>query len=116
MDSAVVTVDKETVRQWELINPEGIIASAGKTIIDNRRPVTLEGKTVALLWNAKSNGDLFLGRIGELLAERVKGVKVVKLWEADPETKRYGPGAFPAEIIEKVKHLEPAVVFGAQGD
>jgi len=108
----------ETVQQWELINPDGaiVLPPRGKIEIDSCRPVTLEGKTVALLWNAKTNGDLFLGRIGELLAEQVKDVKVIKLWEVDPATKQYGPGALPAELVKKVKDLKPAIVIGAQGD
>jgi hypothetical protein len=109
---------KETVHQRELINPEGtiVLPARGKIEADSCRPVALEGKTVALLWNAKTNGDLFLSRIGELLAEQVKDVEVIKLWEVDPATKRYGPGAFPAEIVNKVKALKPAMVIGSQGD
>jgi hypothetical protein len=108
----------ETVQQWELVNPEGtiVLPPRGKREIDSRRPATLEGKTVALLWNAKTNGDLFLSRLGELLAEQVKDVKVIKLWEVDPATKHYGPGAFPAELVKKVKSLKPALVIGSQCD
>jgi len=108
----------EIVQQWELINPEGaiVLPPREKIEIKSRRPATLEGKTVALLWNAKSNGDFFLSRVGELLAEQVKDVKVIKLWEVDPATKQYGPGAFPAEIVKKVKNLKPAIVIGSQGD
>lgn len=108
----------EIVQQWELINPEGavVLPPREKIEIKSHRPATLEGKTVALLWNAKSNGDFFLSRVGELLAEQVKDVKVIKLWEVDPATKQYGPGAFPAEIVKKVKNLKPAIVIGSQGD
>ena len=71
---------------------------------------------MALLWNAKTNGDLFLSRLGDLLAEQVKDVKVIKLWEVDSATKQYGPGAFPAELVKKVKSLKPAIVIGSQCD
>jgi hypothetical protein len=106
------------VQQWELLNPEGtvVLPQRGKLTSDVARPGTLESKTVALLWNAKTNGDLFLSRIGELLSEHVKDVKVVKLWEVDPATERYGPGAFPAELVTKVKSLKPDLVIGAQAD
>ena len=109
---------KETMQQWELINPEGAIVLPAREKIGVKpgRPATLEGKTVALLWNAKSNGDIFLDRVGELLGEQVKDVKVIKLWEVDPATKQFGPGAFPAEIVNKVKNLNPAIVIGSQGD
>lgn len=109
---------KETVQQWELINPQGtiVLPQRGKIEINSPRPATLEGETVALLWNAKTNGDIFLSRVGELLAEQVKDVKVIKLWEVDPATMQYGPGAFPAEIVRKVKSLKPAIVIGSQGD
>ncbi|MBI4525844.1 MAG: hypothetical protein HY695_18765 [Deltaproteobacteria bacterium] len=109
---------KETVQAWELINPEGtiVLPQRENAAINSRRPDTLDGKTVALLWNAKSNGDLFLNRVGELLAEQVKGVKVIKLWEVDPATKRYGPGAFPPEVVKQVSDLKPDTVIGSQGD
>ncbi len=109
---------KGMIQHWELINPEGtiVLPPREKMEIKSRRPATLDGKTVALLWNAKSNGDFFLSRVGELLAEQVKNVKVTKLWEVDPATKQFGPGAFPAEIVNKVKKLKPAIVIGSQGD
>ncbi len=109
---------KGTAQQWELINPEGaiVLPSCEKTTTRPHRPATLEGKTVALLWNGKANGDFFLSRIGELLAERVKDVKVIKLWEVDPATTQYGPEAFPAETVKKIKNFSPAIVIGSQGD
>lgn len=113
-----LTLAEETVQQWEIINPEGtiVLPPLGKIEITPNRPVTLEGKTVALLWNAKPNGEIFLSRVGELLAEQVKDVKVVKLWEIDPATKQYGPEAFPPEVLKKVKNLKPAIVIGSQCD
>jgi hypothetical protein len=108
----------ETVQQWELINPEGavVLPSRAKTESTSHRPAALEGKTVALLWNAKANGDLFLSRVGELFVQKVNDVKLIKLWEVDPATKHYGPGAFPPEVVKRVKNLNPAIVIGSQGD
>ncbi len=107
----------EADQQWELINPEGtvVLPSRAKRKSTYRR-ATLEGKAIALLWNAKANGDFFLNRVGELFAEKIRDVKVIKLWEVDPATKHYGPGAFPPELVKKVKNLNPAIVIGSQGD
>jgi len=52
----------------------------------NPHPASLEGKTVLLRWNGKYNGDKFLSRVGELIAQHVKKVKVIKMWEMDKGT------------------------------
>jgi hypothetical protein len=44
----------------------------------NSRPASLEGKTVLLRWNGKYNGDKFLSRVGELIPQQVKSVKIIK--------------------------------------
>jgi ABC-type Fe3+-hydroxamate transport system substrate-binding protein len=80
-------------------------------------PSTLEGKTVLLRWNGKPNGDLFLTRIGELLVEQVKGVKVVKIWETDKSTAVISDSLEKSqEITEKMANLKPDLVIGAQAD
>ena len=43
----------------------------------NPHPTTLEGKTVLLRWNGKMNGDKYLTRVGELLTQQVKNVKIL---------------------------------------
>ena len=80
-------------------------------------PPDLSGKTVILYWNGKPNGDLFLDRIGELLVERVRNVKVIKAWQVRPSTRDTDPTreasrATAAEIAE----LKPDLVVGAPGD
>jgi|TARA_B100001971_G_C17684365_1_gene283865 hypothetical protein len=40
------------------------------------RPASLKGKTIGLVWNGKANGDVALRRAGELVQQRVPGVKV----------------------------------------
>jgi hypothetical protein len=45
---------------------------------------TFEKKRVGLLWNGKPNGDFFLNRVGELLKQRYKEVRIIKFWELDP--------------------------------
>jgi len=101
--------------QWMLINPEGIIQL--ETVRAKPRPKTLEEKTVLLRWNGKHNGDLFLNRVGELLVENVKDVKIVKAWEAIPETKAITSNANKSkELAKKLSELKPDISIGAQGD
>jgi len=78
-----ITFSKETKQEWEVLNPEGVVKIEPMKI--NPHPSTLEGKTIMLRWNGKHNGDHLLNRIGELLKERVKDVKVIKSWEVAPE-------------------------------
>ena len=50
-------------QEWELINPTGEIE---KVAVEPAKRITaLEGKTIALRWNGKNNGDLVLdaGRV-----------------------------------------------------
>ena len=101
--------------KWVLINPEGTIQL--ETVSSRPRPKSLEEKTVLLRWNGKHNGDLFLNRIGELLVENVKDVKIVKAWEAIPETKIITSNANKSEeLARKLSELKPDISIGAQGD
>ena len=87
------------------------------TITINPHPTSLEGKTVVLRWNSKPNGDKYLTRIGELLTEQVKGVKVIKLWETDPSTAAISKSAEDsAAIADKIAALKPDLVIASQGD
>ena len=105
--------------RWQIINPGGmpgrkVPADAEKT---ERRLDRLEGKTVLLRWNGKHNGDLFLGRIGELMAERVKDVRIVKAWEVFPETGVITSNADRSRgFAEKLAGLNPDLSIGANGD
>ena len=62
-----LSYSKESAQEWELLNPEGVIQV--KPMKVNPHPATLEGKTVVLRWNGKHNGNNFLNRVAELLAE-----------------------------------------------
>lgn len=104
----------EEASTWTLVNPEGV--QKVKEIQLNTPPSSLEGKTVALRWNIKENGDNFLDRIAELLEENVKDVKVIKLYEELPETVGYGPSKMGPEVIDKVAALEPDLIIGSQAD
>lgn len=83
----------------------------------NPHPVSLEGKTVLLRWNGKYNGDRFLNRIGELLTQQVKNLKVVKMWEVDSSSTVISKSAEVSEqISSKIGKLKPDIVIAAQAD
>ena len=77
----------------------------------------MEGKTVLLRWNGKYNGDKFLARVGELLAQQEKGVKVIRLWEMDSTTAAISKnGEMSEEVAGKMAKLKPDLVIAAQAD
>jgi hypothetical protein len=81
------------------------------------RLTTLERKGVALRWNGRPNGNIFLNRIAELLDSRVKGVKVIKAYEVEPETSNISYTVKECrEIAGKIVALNPDIVIAAQGD
>ena len=83
----------------------------------NPHPGSLEGKTVLLRWNGKPNGDKLLSRVGELLEEQVPGVKVISLWETDPDTAVSSDSAEASvQIAEKIAALAPELVIASQCD
>jgi hypothetical protein len=83
----------------------------------NPHPASLEGKTVVLRWNGKPNGDKLLTRVGELLTEQVKDVKVIKMWEVDPSTAVISDSAeVSAQIAGKIAAQKPDIVIASQCD
>ena len=83
----------------------------------NAHPTSLEGKTVLLRWNGKYNGDKFLIRVGELLTQQVKNVKVIKMWEKDSNTAVISKsGEVSEQITTKIEKLKPDIVITAQAD
>ncbi len=96
---------------WEVINPAGAVRVT--PVESAPRITTLEGKTVLLRWNSKPNGDKFLDSVAKLLAEKVKGIKVIKLYEVAPETGRYP--ATQADI-DKAVSFKPDLVIASQAD
>jgi ABC-type Fe3+-hydroxamate transport system substrate-binding protein len=96
--------------------PTTIAVPAGMVKI-NPHPASLEGKTVVLRWNSKPNGDKYLTRIGELLTEQVKGIKIIKLWEIDPSTAVISKtDEISATVADKIAALKPDLVIASQGD
>ena len=110
------TLSKEVDQRWELLNPEGVIKIEPMEI--SPHPSTLEGKTVLLRWNGKHNGDKFLDRVAELLAQRVKGIKIIKSWEVAPETVDpiSGSQERSKELMKKLAAFKPDLVIGSQAD
>jgi hypothetical protein len=83
----------------------------------NAHPTSLEGKTVLLRWNGKYNGDKFLIRVGELLTQQVKNVKILKMWEKDPGTAVMSKSEeVSKQITAKIERLKPDIVIAAQAD
>ena len=83
----------------------------------NPHPANLEGKTVLLRWNGKFNGDKYLTRVGELLSQQVKNVKIVRLWETDKSTAAISKDLQASEQVEAtVAKLKADLVIAAQAD
>ena len=83
----------------------------------NLHPAHLEGKTVLLRWNGKYNGDKFLNRVGELLTQQVRNVKVIKMWEVDSNTDVISKSEEVSELITaNIAKLKPDIVIAAQAD
>ena len=107
---------KEQEQRWELLNPEGVVKIEPLEI--NPHPSTLEGETIMLRWNGKHNGDNFLNRVAELLAEKVREVKIIKSWEVAPETVDpiTGSQERSLELMKKLAALKPDLVIASQAD
>lgn len=111
----IVSSAKEAVQQWKLINPEGVVKIEPMKV--NPHPKSLEGKTVLLRWNGKHNGDNFLSRVGELLKEKVKDIKIVKSWEVAPWTAIIaGNPDKSKQIVDTLAKEKPDLVIGSQCD
>jgi hypothetical protein len=83
----------------------------------NLHPANLEGKTVLLRWNEKMNGDKYLTRVGELLTQQVKNVKIIKLWEVDKSTAAISKDLQASEqVAATIAKLKPDLVIAAQAD
>jgi hypothetical protein len=100
---------------WEVINPAGAIEI--RTARPARRPGSLEGKTILLRWNFKHNGNHYLDRIAELIAEKVPSAKVIKIYEMDRSTiNQSGSIEDSARLAKQIAALKPDLVIGAHGD
>ena len=83
----------------------------------NPHPSSLEGKTVVLRWNGKYNGDKYLSRVGELISQQMKSVKILKMWEIDKSTAAISKNAEVSEqVAAGIAKLKPDLVIAAQAD
>ena len=94
----------EKPQEWELVNPAKRIAS-------------LDGKTIALRWNSKHNGDVVLNRLAELLAKKYPSATIVKTYETDKSLNAISGTAAESERIAKaVASVKPDLVIASQCD
>jgi hypothetical protein len=114
---STMAMAKEVSQNWELINPEGMVAAI-KPVEVAPHPTSLEGKTILLRWNGKPGGNMFLDHVAELLAKAVPTAKVIKLYEIEPGTGRYNTtiGEAAAEMSKAVKTYRPDIVIASQAD
>ena len=110
----VEQVADKAVIDWELLNPAGERQIEPKEIA--ARITTLENKTVALFWNSKPNGNLFLDRIAELLTDQVKNIRVIKLWEVMSSMETTTTNLLSSEQLEEIAQLSPDLVIASQCD
>lgn len=102
-------------QEWEVVNPSGTRQIKPMELAP--RITTLEGKTIALRWNGKHNGDNVLNRLAELLKEKVPTAKVIKLYETDPTLGgQSGTMAMAVDKAAKIKALKPDIVIASQAD
>ena len=107
---------EEKIQDWELINPEGVVKIEPMKL--NPHPPRLEGKTIMLRSNGKHNGDKFLIRVGELLKDKVKDIKIIYSWEVAPETVDPITGSHERskKFAQKLASFKPDLVIASQAD
>ena len=98
----------------ELVNPSGVIKQA--QVEPAKRITSLDGKTVALRWNGKNNGNVVLDRVAELLSQRYPSVKVVKTYTDSSLNTISGTPANSERIAKAVASVKPDLVIAYQGD
>ena len=101
--------------EWNLVNPSGAIKIA--QIKPAKRISTLDGKTVALRWNGKNNGDVVLDHLYDLMSQKFPKTKFIKMYQKDPSTVGISGSASESERIAKsVASVKPDLVIASQGD
>lgn len=111
----------------ELSRPDGIVHIDPIDVLPH--PKSLDGKTIALKWSSKPNGDIMLNRVAELIAKEYPKTKVIKTWENQNSgttgtlgaTKSLLVGwstgkARSVQMAKAMKDLNPDLVIGGQGD
>ena len=116
LGSPIDVLAKEKMQEWELINPEGVVKIEPMKL--NPHPPRLEGKTIMLRSNGKHNGDKFLIRVGELLRDKVKDIKIIYSWEVAPETVDPITGSYERskKFAQKLASFKPDLLIASQAD
>ena len=104
----------EAPQKWEVLVPTGVVQ--GKMVAPAPRINNLDGKTVVLRWNGKSNGDVILDRIAELLTAKYPKVKIVKSYTDKTLNVTSGNEQQSTRITDAVKALKPDLVIASQAD
>ncbi len=105
----------ELSQDWVLVNPAGVIAT--RLVEPAPRITSLEGKTVALRWNGKNNGDIVLDHLAELLTKHYPSVNIVKTYELDENLNHTAGNDGRSEANAKsVASVRPDLVIASQGD
>jgi hypothetical protein len=83
----------------------------------NPHPSDLAGRTVLLRWNGKMNGDKYLDYLSDLLKNRYKEIKIIKLWETNPGTAIISKKTeISDQIATTITAMKPDIVIAAQAD
>ena len=109
----------------ELARPDGIVHIDPIDVLPH--PKTLDGKTIALKWSGKPNGDIMLTRVAELIQKDFPKAKVLKTWEGQNYTGGGGAGSSlligwstgkqrSVRMAKAMAALKPDLVIGGQGD
>jgi len=116
LEGPIDILAEEKIQDWELINPEGDVKIEIMKL--NPHPSRLEGKTIMLRSNGKHNGDKFLIRVGELLKDKVKDIKIIYSWEVAPETVDPITGSHERskKFAQKLASFKPDLVIASQAD
>lgn len=104
----------EKPQEWELVNPFGVIKQA--QVEPAKRITALEGKTIALRWNGKNNGNVVLDHLAELINKRYPSAKVVKTYTDKSLNTISGTPANSERIAKAVAAVKPDLVIASQGD
>lgn len=104
----------EKPQEWELVTPAGVIQQSA--VDPAPRITSLEGKTIALRWNGKNNGNVVLDHLADLITAKYPSVKIVKTYEDASLNTISGTPAVSERITKAVAAVKPDLVIAAQAD
>ncbi len=105
----------EQAQEWDLITPTGVIKQA--RVEPAKRITSLDGKTIALRWNGKHNGNVVLDRVAELMTKKYPTTKIIKTYVDDPGLNTIsGTPAISSRITNSIAALKPDLVIASQCD